>query len=108
MVKRIISRGDRFRLTFEHDGTEHDVEADRIVNGAGRIANVDTLELEAGRVRHIDGRIETDEYLRSASNAAVHICGWSLVKMLSIFGDSISRPSRLSDTPESRPRRKSE
>ena len=75
VVKRIISRGDRFRLTFEHGGTEHDVEADRIVNGAGRIANVDTLELEAGRVRHIDGRIETDEYLRSASNAAVHICG---------------------------------
>lgn len=74
-VKRIVVRGSRFGVTFEHGGAEHEIEADRVVNGAGRVANVDTLDLEAGGVQHHGGRIDTDEYLRSASNAAVHICG---------------------------------
>jgi glutathione reductase (NADPH) len=80
MVKRVAPYGGRFRVMFEHGGAEHEVEADRIVNGAGRVANVDTLDLEAGHVRHRGGRIDTDDYLRSASNAAVHVCGdvlWS-------------------------------
>ena len=79
-VKRIVRNGNRLRLTFEHDGAEHEVDADRIVNGAGRVANVDQLDLEAAGVRHRGGRIDTDEYLRSASNPAVYVCGdvlWS-------------------------------
>jgi glutathione reductase (NADPH) len=79
-VKRVDARGDRLRLMFEHGGAEQKLEADRIVNGAGRVANVDKLDLEAGSVRHRGGRIDTDEYLRSASNPAVHVCGdvlWS-------------------------------
>jgi glutathione reductase (NADPH) len=74
-VKRIDARGGRFRVIFEHAGTEHEIEADRVVNGAGRVANVDALDLDAGGVRHRDGRIEIDEYLRSVSNSAVHVCG---------------------------------
>jgi glutathione reductase (NADPH) len=79
-VKSIVRNGDRLRLTFEHGGAEHELDADRIVNGAGRVANVDALDLQAGGVRHRGGRIDTDEYLRSASNPAVHVCGdvlWS-------------------------------
>ena len=74
-VKRITTRGNRFRVTFQHDGVEHDIEADRVVNGAGRVANVDTLDLDAAGIRYRGGRIETDDYLRSASNPAVHVCG---------------------------------
>ena len=74
-VKHIVRRGSRLRVTFEHDGAEHELEADRIVNGAGRVANVDTLDLEAGGVRHRGGRIDADEHLRSASNPAVYVCG---------------------------------
>jgi glutathione reductase (NADPH) len=33
------------------------------------------LDLDAAGVRHRGGRIETDEYLRSTSNPAVHVCG---------------------------------
>ena len=50
-VKRIAARGGRFVVMFDHDGAEHEIEADRVVNGAGRVANVDTLDLDAGRVR---------------------------------------------------------
>jgi len=74
-VKRIDSRNGRLRVIYEHDGAERAVEADRVVNGAGRIADIDALDLEAGHVRHRGGRIETDDYLRSPSNPAVHVCG---------------------------------
>jgi glutathione reductase (NADPH) len=31
------------RVIFTHEGAEQAAEADRVVNGAGRIANVDAL-----------------------------------------------------------------
>jgi len=77
-VKSIEPRDSRLAVTFEHDGAEHTMQADRVVNGAGRVADVDTLNLEAGNVRLRDGRIELDEYMRSASNPAVHVCGDAL------------------------------
>ncbi len=61
-----------------HDGTEHAAEADRVVNGAGRIANVDTLDLAAGNVEQANGRVSVDHYLRSTSNPHVHVCGDAL------------------------------
>ncbi|WP_368731895.1 FAD-dependent oxidoreductase, partial [Pseudomonas sp. MPR-AND1A] len=72
-VCRVDARNGRQRVAFEHGGKECAIEADRIVNGAGRVANVEGLDLEAGHVRHRNGRIETDAYLRSASNPAVYI-----------------------------------
>jgi glutathione reductase (NADPH) len=74
-VTRIEPHQRRLRVSFEHGGAEHALDADRVVNGAGRVANVDPLNLDAGHVRHRNGRIETDDYLRSASNPAVHVCG---------------------------------
>jgi glutathione reductase (NADPH) len=74
-VKRIDPRHGRFCVTFEHGRSEHEVAADRVVNGAGRVANLDSLDLEAARVRRQNGRIETDAFLASMSNPAVHACG---------------------------------
>ena len=74
-VKAIGTRGRHFAVTFEHDGAARTIEADRVVNGAGRIPDVDALDLAAGNVRLADGRVELDEFLRSASNPAVHVCG---------------------------------
>src|SRR5947207_761309 len=74
-VKRIERSNGRLRVTFAHDGVEHTAEADRVVNGAGRIANVDTLGLEAGNIEHAHGRIAIDAHLRSVSNPLVHVCG---------------------------------
>ena len=42
-----------------------------MVNGAGRVANVDGL----GKVRSERRRIALDAYLRSTSNPAVYVCG---------------------------------
>jgi glutathione reductase (NADPH) len=74
-VRRIERAGSRFRVIFVREGTEQAAEADRVVNGAGRIANVDKLDLAAGRVEHSNGRVNVDRHLRSTSNSQVHVCG---------------------------------
>jgi glutathione reductase (NADPH) len=74
-VRRIEPANGRLRVVFIRGGHEQTLEADRVVNGAGRIANVDTLNLDAGNVAQIHGRVEVDSYLRSTSNPLVHVCG---------------------------------
>ncbi|MFG3591977.1 dihydrolipoyl dehydrogenase family protein [Bradyrhizobium sp. RDI18] len=74
-VKQIEKVKDRLRVVFSHNGTLHAAEADRVVNGAGRIANVDTLDLAAGQVEQANGRITADRHLRSTSNPNVYVCG---------------------------------
>jgi len=74
-VKRIEPGNGTLRVTFVHDGREQALEANRVVNGAGRIANVDTLDLEAGNVAYANGRVAVDAHLRSTSNSLVHVCG---------------------------------
>jgi glutathione reductase (NADPH) len=74
-VKRIEPANNRLRVIFTHDGTEQTAEADRVVNGAGRVANVDALDLAAGNVDCSNGRVAVDRHLRSTSNSQVHVCG---------------------------------
>ena len=78
-VKEITKANGNLRVVYEHDGKELTVDGDRVVNGAGRIANVDTLDLDAGNVKHDRVAIEIDKYLRSTSNPSVWVCGDSLV-----------------------------
>lgn len=74
-AKRIEPANRRLRVTYNHDGIDHVIEADRVVNGAGRVANVDGLDLAAGDVEHANGRIAVDRHLRSTSNGLVYVCG---------------------------------
>lgn len=75
-VRRIERRDDgQLHVVFRHQGHEHGIVTDRGVNGAGRIANVDHLDLAAGNVTHVDGRITLDPWLRSVSNPRVYVCG---------------------------------
>ena len=84
-VKRVERTSKRLRTMFEVDGKEMSVESDRVVNGAGRIANVDGLDLDAGDIAHDGFRVAVDETLRSTSNPSVHLCG-----------DVLSGPPQLS------------
>jgi glutathione reductase (NADPH) len=65
----------KLRVIYTHDGGQHAAEASRVVNGAGRIANVDTLDLAVSEVAHVNGRIIVDGHLRSNSNPFVYVCG---------------------------------
>ena len=84
-VVRVEQAGNQLRTIFEADGKSHAVLADRVINGAGRIANVEHLDLDAGGVQHDGFRIAVDEHLRSTSNQAVYACG-----------DVLSGPPQLS------------
>jgi glutathione reductase (NADPH) len=74
-VQRIEKAGGRLRVTYQDDGATHTIEADRIINGAGRVANVEGLDLAAGNIAHNRGRIAVDSHLRSKSNPAVYVAG---------------------------------
>ncbi len=84
-VKRVERTSRRLRTVFEVDGKELSVKSDRVVNGAGRIANVDQLDLDAGNIAHEGFRVAVDETMRSTSNPSVHLCG-----------DVLSGPPQLS------------
>ena len=74
-LRRVESVGSRFRVIFTHDGIEQAADADRVINGTGRIANVESLDLASGQVEHANDRIIIDQHLRSTSNPQVHVCG---------------------------------
>jgi glutathione reductase (NADPH) len=74
-VSRVERAKGGLRTIFEAGGKEHAIVAERVVNGAGRVANVEQLDLEAGQVAHDKGRINLDGYLRSTSNPVVYVCG---------------------------------
>ncbi len=55
---------------------EQTEEADLVVHGAGRIPNIEGLNLIAGNIEHTDGRgIKVNEYLQSVSNPSVYAAG---------------------------------
>ncbi|TIO99520.1 MAG: NAD(P)/FAD-dependent oxidoreductase, partial [Mesorhizobium sp.] len=74
-VKTIEEVDGRLRVSFAKDGAEYSVDTDRAVNCAGRVGNVEGLDLGAGVIVHREGRIEIDEHLRSRSNPDVYVCG---------------------------------
>ena len=78
-VTEIAPSGGRLSVVFEHGGKSHRIETDRVVNGAGRIANVAGLDLDAGKIAHDGIRIEVDDTLRSISNPSVWVAGDALV-----------------------------
>ena len=67
--------GNGFTVKFEHEGEEKSVSAAVVANGAGRIADVEDLDLDAGGIDHDGFVISQDEYMRSTSNADVFIAG---------------------------------
>ena len=78
-VKKIACQDGRLRVSYEHDGKAATLAAARVVNGAGRVANVDGLDLDAGEVRHDGVKVAVEPCLRSVSNPAVWVCGDALV-----------------------------
>jgi glutathione reductase (NADPH) len=78
-VQRIERQGEKLVVHYVHDGKEVSVPADRVVNGTGRIANVDGLDLDVAGIQHDNIRIEVDENLRSVSNHSVWVAGDALV-----------------------------
>ena len=50
-------------------------EADLVVHGAGRVADIDDMALEKAGIERERRRVRVNEYLQSVSNAAVYVAG---------------------------------
>jgi glutathione reductase (NADPH) len=74
-VTAIEKGADGFAVTLAGDGAPATIEADLVVNTAGRVPDLDALDLEAGNVARRDGRLELDAQLRSVSNRQVFAAG---------------------------------
>jgi glutathione reductase (NADPH) len=64
-----VERGYRVR------SAAGEVEADLVVHGAGRIADLDDLDLDKAGVQRTPRGVAVDEFMRSISNPAVYACG---------------------------------
>ena len=78
-VAEVRKDGGQLAVTWERNGEVHTIKADRVINGAGRVADVDELDLATAGVAHDGIRVELDAHLRSTSNPAVWVCGDALV-----------------------------
>ncbi len=79
-VTAIQQTADGLNVQYEHDGRIQNVIAERVVNGAGRIANIEGLNLDAAGVEHDGLRILIDDTMRSISNSSVWVAGDAVVQ----------------------------
>ena len=64
-----------FRVRARGGITETVVEADLVVHAAGRVPDIDALDLAAGGVAVEKGRLKLNEFLQSVSNPVVYAAG---------------------------------
>lgn len=75
-VKSIETADNRTKMVhYERGGKTVSVEAQLVVHGAGRVPNLDGMNLEAGQVRYGEQGIQVDAFMRSVSNGSVFAGG---------------------------------
>ncbi len=73
-VHSIAREGDRFIVRYAQHGQDHQITTDVVVNGAGRVANLD-LDLDKANIA-FDGRtLNLSPGLRSTDNPRVYFAG---------------------------------
>lgn len=71
----IVATGERFTVHATVSGQVRTFEADAVVNAAGRVANVDNLDIENAGITIERGRVAVDAFLRSVDNPDVYVAG---------------------------------
>ena len=74
-VQRIERARGGFEVHYEHDGQMRTIETALVANGAGRIADLDSLGLENAGIEREGVGVKLDSYLRSVSNQDVFVAG---------------------------------
>lgn len=70
-VEQIVKNGD----TFSVSAGGRTFQTGLIVHGAGRVPEIDDMELEKGNVAHTGKGVTVNDYLQSVSNPAVYAAG---------------------------------
>jgi glutathione reductase (NADPH) len=74
-VTRCARRGERFEVWTDGRRGERRIETERVVHGAGRVARLDPLDLDAAGVQRTRRGIAVTEHLQSVSNPRVYAAG---------------------------------
>ena len=74
-VEAIERQGNTLRVHAQTGEQEHTVEADLVVHAAGRVPEIDDLDLAAAGVAREQDGVSVNEYLQSVSNPAVYAAG---------------------------------
>ncbi len=74
-VKAVERAGDRYVMRASGPNATEMFEADLVVHGAGRVAEIDDLDLGAGHVARGARGVKVDAHLRSVSNPRVYAAG---------------------------------
>ncbi len=74
-VSAIEKKGTGFRVSIVSDGDTSSLETDLVVHAAGRVPDLDELDLDAGGIEHEKRRLKLNEFLQSISNSAVYAAG---------------------------------
>jgi glutathione reductase (NADPH) len=61
--------------TSTDDNKEHTIEADIVVHGAGRLPDIEGLDLPVGGIEYEPKGVKVNDYLQSISNPAVYAAG---------------------------------
>jgi len=74
-VEAIERDGDQFMVKAGPTEGERKFETDLVVHGAGRVPDIDDLDLEKGHVAREKKGVAVNEFLQSVSNPAVYAAG---------------------------------
>lgn len=74
-VRGIEPRGDALTLRVGQGEREEELAFDMVVHGAGRVPDIDDLDLEAAGVQRTKEGVEVNAYLQSVSNPGVYAAG---------------------------------
>jgi glutathione reductase (NADPH) len=74
-VQRVEKVADSFLVHSSADGQPQTVAADLVVHAAGRVPDLDALDLTAADVVAEKGRLKLNEFLQSVSNPKVYAAG---------------------------------
>jgi glutathione reductase (NADPH) len=74
-VNGIERHSGRLSVRTARDGERETYEAELVVHGAGRVPEIDALDLAAAGVRYGTRGVEVNQYLQSVSNPVVYAAG---------------------------------
>ena len=76
--KSVSAQAPRQEVHFDHEGRLETLTTGAVVNGAGRVAHLAELNLEAASIRLDRGQVDLDAHLRSRDNPAIWFAGDNL------------------------------
>jgi glutathione reductase (NADPH) len=79
-VQKIEEGSSEFTVRASVDGAPQTFEADLVVHGAGRVPEIDDLDLETAGVQREKHGVSVNEFLQSVSNPAVYAAGDAATK----------------------------